>query len=636
MEFPLSDTSAAHNERYRYWWNYHWGTVSDHRSSGSEEWISSDLTQGFHDYAVEWSPDAMDFYFDGGVRGRVTDRGAVAESSGMYIILNFAVGGWPGSPPSWPAGGDRFEIEWVRVWELEEPAELIDLGNLVGGGDGRAGSTAPFVGLHPALGSFSSDLGLDLVEPGGANPRPVAAAGIDSVFLMVADTSTVNTRGTRFSFPPGDSSAASWDLISNAVEADGPRGFLRLGPRGVFRRGIGIHASSGVTFDLAELRARHGDRRVAFFSAFAGEGSLQGGGSVNNHVILAGEDGRLLHSRSVGPHRDDGRLIEMELPLDARFLTLATGSAGDGNGQDHGVFANAFITPCSVSDPLLCPSPADEILVFSGSTWRYLDAGSAPPGDWIEHGFPAGSWRSGAAQLGYGDGDEFTTVGFGGDPDRKRITTYFRRLFTVEDAAGVAALSLRLLRDDGAAVYLNGVEVLRSNLPPGTIDDGTLASASVSDEDEATWVVAAVDPCLLEEGTNIIAAEVHQASAASTDVSFDLVLAAERDEDGAPPCGPVFIRGDCNGDGEVAGSVTDAVFFLQFNFLGGPEPGCLAACDSDGDGAATGQVTDAVHILQFSFLGGPAPPAPFPLCGPGDLPGDAALGCKAPPAACGG
>ena len=45
MEFPLSDTSQAHNETYRYWWNYHWGTVSDHRSAGSEEWVASDLTQ---------------------------------------------------------------------------------------------------------------------------------------------------------------------------------------------------------------------------------------------------------------------------------------------------------------------------------------------------------------------------------------------------------------------------------------------------------------------------------------------------------------------------------------------------------------------------------------------------------------
>jgi ELWxxDGT repeat protein len=95
-----------------------------------------------------------------------------------------------------------------------------------------------------------------------------------------------------------------------------------------------------------------------------------------------------------------------------------------------------------------------------------------------------------------------------------------------------------------------------------------------------------------------------------------------------------FLRGDCNGDGEVAGSVTDAVFLLNHNFSGGPAPPCLAACDANGDGEVTGQVTDAVYLLQFSFLGGPAPPAPFPACGPGPLASDAALGCGRAPAGC--
>jgi hypothetical protein len=33
-----------------------------------------------------------------------------------------------------------------------------------------------------------------------------------------------------------------------------------------------------------------------------------------------------------------------------------------------------------------------------------------------------------------------------------------------------------------------------------------------------------------------------------------------------------FLRGDCNGDAKVSGQVTDAVFMLNFNFLGGPPP----------------------------------------------------------------
>jgi hypothetical protein len=77
---------------------------------------------------------------------------------------------------------------------------------------------------------------------------------------------------------------------------------------------------------------------------------------------------------------------------------------------------------------------------------------------------------------------------------------------------------------------------------------------------------------------------------------------------------PSFLRGDCDGDGRTSGSVTDGVAVLQYAFLRGPTPPCLAACDVDGDGAVSG-ITDAVYIFMYSFLGGPAPPEPFPACG---------------------
>ena len=101
----------------------------------------------------------------------------------------------------------------------------------------------------------------------------------------------------------------------------------------------------------------------------------------------------------------------------------------------------------------------------------------------------------------------------------------------------------------------------------------------------------------------------------------------------APGVGP-FIRGDCNGDGAVTGQVTDAVFLLTFNFLGGDPPPCAAACDINGDSMFTGQVTDAVYILNYNFLGGTAPPAPFPKCGKSTLASDKALGCLTPTTNC--
>jgi hypothetical protein len=114
---------------------------------------------------------------------------------------------------------------------------------------------------------------------------------------------------------------------------------------------------------------------------------------------------------------------------------------------------------------------------------------------------------------------------------------------------------------------------------------------------------------------------------------LELELPEPPEPEPEPAAGP-FLRGDCNGDGQVAGQVTDAVFLLNFNFTGGPEPPCLAACDANGDGQVSGQVTDAIYLLQFNFLGGPAPPAPFPECGASRRSEDERLGCAEPPASC--
>jgi hypothetical protein len=93
--------------------------------------------------------------------------------------------------------------------------------------------------------------------------------------------------------------------------------------------------------------------------------------------------------------------------------------------------------------------------------------------------------------------------------------------------------------------------------------------------------------------------------------------------------GQPFVRGDCDGDGQVSGSVTDVVSLLAFAFAGGESPPCLAACDVDANGAVEG-TTDAIYLLSYTFLGGEPPPAPFPRCGIGKVRAGA-LGCEAYP-----
>ena len=167
---------------------------------------------------------------------------------------------------------------------------------------------------------------------------------------------------------------------------------------------------------------------------------------------------------------------------------------------------------------------ADTTLVPTGATWRYLDNGSDQGTAWRAASFNDSTWGSGPAQLGYGDGDEATTLGFGPDSNNKFITSYFRRSFSVTNAALFNALTLRLMRDDGAVVYLNGVEVWRTNMPTGTVGFLTPASVAIAGADESTFVQTTISPALLVTGTNVLAVELHQSGGTSTDISFDLQL----------------------------------------------------------------------------------------------------------------
>jgi hypothetical protein len=111
----------------------------------------------------------------------------------------------------------------------------------------------------------------------------------------------------------------------------------------------------------------------------------------------------------------------------------------------------------------------------------------------------------------------------------KYITTYFRRAFSVSDPAAFQSLTLNLLRDDGAVVYLNGSEVFRSNMPAGTIAHTTTAVAAIGGADESTFYPASVNSSLLVAGTNVLAVELHQANGTSSDLSFDVELVALTD-----------------------------------------------------------------------------------------------------------
>lgn len=163
----------------------------------------------------------------------------------------------------------------------------------------------------------------------------------------------------------------------------------------------------------------------------------------------------------------------------------------------------------------------NQVIFDVKTAWKYFDKGQVPSSDWTSTAYNDSTWASGEAILGYGNGNERTKVSFGPSSSKKYITTYFRKAFTIENASAITALNLKLDQDDGAVVYLNGREVLRTNMPAGTVGNTTLASSCTSKPETKP-----IDPRLLINGNNVLAVEVHQCDPSSSDLTWSASLSA--------------------------------------------------------------------------------------------------------------
>ena len=172
-------------------------------------------------------------------------------------------------------------------------------------------------------------------------------------------------------------------------------------------------------------------------------------------------------------------------------------------------------------------SAVETSLISTGSVWRYFDLGMDPGPGWQSPGFDDATWSSGPGELGFGDLDEATVL-------NRVNTAYFRSTFTVANPALINSLFADVWRDDGVIVYINGVEVLRDNMPSVTPGYFTLASGPALDDGEEP-VRGNISPAVLIAGINTIAVEVHQNSSQSTDLTFDLALVADGVNPNQPP-----------------------------------------------------------------------------------------------------
>jgi len=160
---------------------------------------------------------------------------------------------------------------------------------------------------------------------------------------------------------------------------------------------------------------------------------------------------------------------------------------------------------------------AQTTLIPKESTWSYLDNGSNQGTTWKDSGFNVASWPTGQAPLGMGGitgATMNTTI-------TKNLTTYFVKHVTLSNPT-FTHLYLNSMYDDGIVIYVNGIEVSRQNMPTGTVTYNTTATTFIGGSDEGDYSSIQVSASNLIDGVNVIAVELHNSSAGSSDLSFDL------------------------------------------------------------------------------------------------------------------
>jgi hypothetical protein len=222
---------------------------------------------------------------------------------------------------------------------------------------------------------------------------------------------------------------------------------------------------------------------------------------------------------------------------------------------------NYTITLANITDNAVAGNPATPSTLPVASTtillapndvtlWRFNSESNNLDGTgWELPSFDASTWMTGLAGFTTSNNLEVTTNGFelrttnmlapnvGGPP-----TTYYRVNFNFPGDPAGAQLSLVGVVDDGLVAYINGVEAGRlrmTNASPVSFTNlATAASPETTDVHLPLETIILTNTTGLVSGNNVLAIELHQNSATSSDAVLSVQLLAVVGAVTEPPTGP--------------------------------------------------------------------------------------------------
>lgn len=206
--------------------------------------------------------------------------------------------------------------------------------------------------------------------------------------------------------------------------------------------------------------------------------------------------------------------------------TGETGDLGSGGSGSGGLPPSTSLPPSASTEPGETGGAGDTadtgeapstgtLVPARAKHWRYLASAGPPPADWASVEFDDEAWSEGQAPIGE-SGDVLTAI----DPAAAPVGVYLRRRFAA--TPGAEHLMLYLRRGDGAAVYLNGTELVRSNLPAGALGPATLAEDDLGGDEVLRYLRFVVPAQALRAGDNVVAVALRRASQGQPGLGFDL------------------------------------------------------------------------------------------------------------------
>lgn len=159
-----------------------------------------------------------------------------------------------------------------------------------------------------------------------------------------------------------------------------------------------------------------------------------------------------------------------------------------------------------------------ETSVYENDTWRYVVPTSEPDTNWRKVSFNTTSWQSGPGGFGFSDGDDNTTTS-------ANESVFIRITFSISDTSKISKAILNGDYDDGFVAYLNNVEIARAGLStPGKPPYNDLAANheavmySGGNPDYFTVNENTLENIMVQ-GTNVLAIQIHNTTANSSDMS---------------------------------------------------------------------------------------------------------------------